>query len=92
MIPVEKARSETGQARNPLSRAAVNHSGPLVASAYPQSVHRVGFGPSFGVKLRGVWLFASLAWAPITDDKRFKLLMKLAGTGDADLSDRDHRD
>ena len=52
----------------------------------------VGFGPRFGVKLRGVWLFASLAWAQITDDKRFKLLMKLAGTDEADLSDRDHRD
>lgn len=40
---------------------------------------RVGFGPSFGVKLRGVWLFVSLAWALITDDKRFKLLMNWLG-------------
>jgi hypothetical protein len=39
-----------------------------------------------------VWLFVSLAWAPITNVKRFKLLMKLAGTDEADLSDRDHRD
>jgi hypothetical protein len=40
---------------------------------------RVGFGPSFGVKLRGVWLFVSLAWALIADDKRFKLLMNWLG-------------
>ncbi|MBR0905350.1 hypothetical protein [Bradyrhizobium liaoningense] len=75
----EKARQQTGPTGNPSSLAAVNHSGPRVALHNPQSAQRVGFGPSFGVKLRGVWLFASLAWAQITDDKRFKLLMNWLG-------------
>jgi hypothetical protein len=64
----------------------VNQIGPPVAPAYPETAWRVGFGPSFGVKLRGVWLFASLAWALFAGGKGFKLLMKLAGTDEADLA------
>jgi len=64
----------------------VNQIGLPVAHAYPETAWRVGFGPSFGVKLRGVWLFASLAWALFAGGKGFKLLMKLAGTDEADLT------
>jgi hypothetical protein len=65
--------------RNRRPAAGVNHAGPTVASAYLQSTERVGFGTGFGVKLFGLWLFASGLLATIANSKRFKLLRNSLG-------------